>query len=51
MMLADKRFFEAELVERFDKLHVALETERRILADAMEWGHENSELHHLSLQG
>src|ERR1700687_3615158 len=51
MMLADKGFFEAELVERFDQLHVAFEAERRILADAMEWGHENSELHNLSSAG
>src|SRR5713101_9054273 len=50
MMLADERFFVAELVEPFDELHVALETERRVFADAMKGGHENSELHHLSLR-
>jgi hypothetical protein len=51
MMLADERLFVAELVEPLDQLHVALEAERRIFADAVEWGHENSEFHHFSLLG
>ena len=51
MMLSDERFFVAKLVEPFDQLHVALEAERWVFADAMEWGHENSELHHFSLRG
>src|ERR1700722_15872645 len=51
MMLADERLFVAELVEPFDQLHVALEAELRVFADAMKRGHENSELHHFSLIG
>src|SRR5260370_38276020 len=51
MMLADEGFVVAELVERFDQLHFALETERRMLAHAMNGGHDNSELLHLALIG
>src|SRR5580704_14499374 len=51
MMLSDERLFVAELVEPLDQLQVALEAERRVLADAVERGHKNSELHHFSLLG
>jgi len=49
MMLADEGLFVAELIEPLDQLQVALEAERRVFADAMEGGHENSELHHFLL--
>src|SRR5580658_553998 len=51
MMLADERLFVAELVEPFDQLHVALEAERGVFADAVKGRDKNSELHHFSLSG
>ena len=51
MMLADERLFVAERVEPLDQLQVAFEAERRVFADAVERGDENSELHHSSLVG
>ena len=45
VMLADKRLVEPQFVDPFDELHVALEGQRRIFTDAMEWGHEDAEFH------
>jgi hypothetical protein len=45
MMLADPRLVVPEMIEPLDQLHVAGEGERGILANPMEGGQEDAELH------
>jgi hypothetical protein len=49
MMFADEGLVIAKLVEPFDQLHIALESERRIFADPVKRGHEDAEFHVCSL--
>ncbi len=44
VVLAEPGFVEAELVEMLDQLQIALERERRVLADRVERGQEDPEL-------
>ena len=44
-MLADPRLVVAPGIEFFDQLEVALERQRRVLADGVEGRHEYPELH------
>jgi hypothetical protein len=45
VVLADPRLVEAEAVEVLDQLQVALERQRRVLADGVERGEEDAEAH------